>query len=197
MEEKEFIIFGSKKIRRVLHNEEWFFSIVDIIEVLTDSDRPRKYWNKLNQRLREEGSESVTFCHQLKLKASDGKEYLTDCANLKGIFRIIQSVPSKKAEPLKRWLAKVGYDRIQEYRLKNNKKKAIKIASMVKHKVSTNFNFNRDNNYINFSVYTNLQRQALIASMVKHRSNESGLHRHLGSIPSQGASVFSIVGGEK
>lgn len=94
-----------------------------------------------------------------------------------------------------RWLAKVGYERIQENKLINNKKKTIKIALMVKHKVSTNFNFNRDNNYINFSVYTNPQRQALIALMVKHRSNESGLHRHLGSIPSQGASVFSIVGG--
>jgi len=112
--EKEFIIFGSKRIRRILYNEEWYFSVVDIIEVLTDSSNPRNYWNMLKIRELENKIELSTNCVQLKLKASDEKEYLTDCANLKGIFRIIQSVPSKKAEPLKRWLAKVGYDRIQE-----------------------------------------------------------------------------------
>jgi len=111
---KEFIIFGNKRIRRILHNEEWFFSVVDIIEVLTDSGNPRNYWNMLKVRELENEIELSTNCVQLKLKSSDGKDYLTDCANLKGIFRIIQSVPSKKAEPLKRWLAKVGYDRIQE-----------------------------------------------------------------------------------
>jgi len=107
-------LFRGKAIRRKLVGDKWFFSVVDIVGALIDSDDPRKYWNKLSQRLREEGSEVVTFCHQLKLKAGDGKEYETDCADTEGIFRIIQSIPSKKAEPFKRWLARVGYERIQE-----------------------------------------------------------------------------------
>ena len=111
---KEFIVFRGKKIRRVLYNGEWFFSIVDVVGILSESKDSRKYWNKLNQRLREEGSEVVTFCHQLKLIAEDGKLRETNCANLKGIFRIIQSIPSKKAEPFKLWLAKVGSERIDE-----------------------------------------------------------------------------------
>ena len=87
---------------------------MDVIGALTDSQDPGAYWRKLKQRLLAEGSEVVTFCHGLKLEAADGKKYETDCANTEGIFRIIQSVPSPKAEPLKRWLAKVGYERIQE-----------------------------------------------------------------------------------
>ncbi len=115
--EKSLIVFQDKKIRRVWHNEEWFFSVVDIAAVLTEQDdaqKARKYWNKLSQRLREEGSEVVTNCHRLKLPAEDGKLRKTDCANTKTIFRIIQSIPSPKAEPFKQWLAKVGYERIQE-----------------------------------------------------------------------------------
>ncbi len=128
--EKEFIIFGSKRIRRILYNEEWYFSVVDIIEVLTDSVNSNDYWYRLKIREKESSeTELSTFCRQLKLKASDGKEYLTDCANLKGIFRIIQSVPSKKAEPLKRWLAKVGYDRIQE--IQNSNIYKIKISHLI------------------------------------------------------------------
>ena len=79
-----------------------------------DYQTARKYWNKLSQRLREEGSEAVTFCHRLKLEATDGKKYITDCANTEGLLRIIQSIPSPKAEPFKRWLAKVGYERMEE-----------------------------------------------------------------------------------
>ena len=93
------------------------FSVVDIAAVLTeqnDAQKARKYWNKLSQRLREEGSEAVTNCHRLKLPAEDSKLRKTDCANTKTIFRIIQSIPSPKAEPFKRWLAKVGYERVQE-----------------------------------------------------------------------------------
>ena len=115
--EKSLIVFQDKKIRRVWHNEEWFFSVVDIAAVLTeqgDAQKARKYWNKLSQRLREEGSEVVTNCHRLKLPAEDGKLRKTGCANTKTIFRIIQSIPSPKAEPFKRWLAKVGYERVQE-----------------------------------------------------------------------------------
>ncbi|MFH1972342.1 MAG: Bro-N domain-containing protein [archaeon] len=107
-------VFQDKKIRKIWHNDEWWFSVVDIIGVLTESVDARKYWNKLNQRLKEEGSEVVTFCHQLKLIAEDGKLRETDCANTEGAFRLIQSVPSPKAEPLKLWLAKTGYERVQE-----------------------------------------------------------------------------------
>lgn len=110
-------LFKGKQIRKVIYQNEWWFSVVDIVQALTDQPddyMARKYWNKLVQRLREEGSELVTICHQLKLEASDGKKYLTDCANTEGIFRIIQSIPSPKAEPFKRWLAKVGYERVQE-----------------------------------------------------------------------------------
>ena len=106
-------IFDSSKIRVVWDDEQekYFFSVVDVVGVLTESADGRKYWNKLKQRLKEEGSESVTNCHQLKLQAADGKRYNTDVADLEGILRIIQSIPSKKAEPIKRWLAQVGNER--------------------------------------------------------------------------------------
>ena len=97
--------------------EEWYFSIVDVVSVLTESgdyNTGRKYWNKLKQRLKAEGSELVTNCHQLKMKAADGKRRLTDVANTEQLLRIIQSVPSKKAEPFKMWLAMVGRERIEE-----------------------------------------------------------------------------------
>lgn len=99
------------------NREEWYFSIVDVIGVLTEQteyQKSRKYWNKLKQRLKEEGAETVTNCHQLKMKAQDGKNRLTDVANTEQLLRIIQSVPSKKAEPFKMWLAQVGRERIEE-----------------------------------------------------------------------------------
>jgi len=117
MQTTHIALFKGKQIRKTLHNNEWWFSVVDVIQTLTDQSddyTARKYWNKLAQRLREEGSEVVTSCHRLKLEAIDGKKYETDCANTEGIFRIVQSVPSAKAEPFKRWLAKVGYERVQE-----------------------------------------------------------------------------------
>ncbi|MFH0887772.1 MAG: Bro-N domain-containing protein [Planctomycetota bacterium] len=110
-------VFRGRKIRKTIHKNEWWFSVVDVVQALTDQVddyTARKYWNKLAQRLREEGSEVVTFCHRLKLESSDGKKYETDCANTESMFRIIQSIPSPKAEPFKRWLAKVGYERVQE-----------------------------------------------------------------------------------
>lgn len=107
-------VFKGKKIRRILRNNEWWFSVADVCGVLTESADAGAYWRKLKQRLKKEGSESVTNCHGLKLEAADGKKYSTDCANTEGIFRIIQSIPSPKAEPFKRWLAKVGYERVQE-----------------------------------------------------------------------------------
>ncbi len=117
MKQNKLVVFESKKIRRVWLEDEWFFSVVDVVGALTDSPNDqtaRKYWNKLSQRLRDEGSEVVTFCHRLKMIAPDGKMRETDCANTEGLFRIIQSIPSPKAEPFKRWLAKVGYERVQE-----------------------------------------------------------------------------------
>ena len=112
-------LFEGNKIRHIYDevNEIYYFSVVDIIAILIEKDyqTARKYWNKLAQRLRNEGSEqSVTNCHQLKLESTDGKKYKTDVADIKTIFRIIQSVPSKKAEPIKQWLAKVGEERVQE-----------------------------------------------------------------------------------
>jgi DNA-damage-inducible protein D len=114
METTQVAIFKEKKVRKVLHGGEWWFSVVDVCGVLTDSIDAGSYWRKLKQRLEEEGSEVVTFCHRLKLLAPDGKMRETDCADPEGIFRIIQSIPSPKAEPFKRWLAKVGYERVQE-----------------------------------------------------------------------------------
>jgi len=108
-------IFKGKGIRKIIHNNEWWFSVVDVIEVLTDSVNPRDYWYKMKIRVKdEEEIELSTICRQLKLIAPDGKMRETDCANTEGMFRLIQSIPSPKAEPFKRWLAKVGYERIQE-----------------------------------------------------------------------------------
>ena len=107
-------IFKGRKIRRTLHKNEWWFSVADICGALADSADAGAYWRKLKQRLQEEGSEVVTFCHGLKLPSPDGKMREIDCAATEGIFRIIQSIPSPKAEPFKRWLAKVGYERVQE-----------------------------------------------------------------------------------
>ncbi len=119
MMEKSLAVFEDYKIRRVYdeESETWYFSVVDIIQVLIqqpDYKTARKYWNKLKERLKAEGSESVTNCHQLKMEAADGKKYLTDAANPETLLRLIQSVPSPKAEPIKLWLAKVGYERLQD-----------------------------------------------------------------------------------
>lgn len=109
-------LFEGKKVRFVWDEEQekYYFSIVDVVQVLTDSVDGRKYWNKLKQRLKAEGNESVTNCHQLKLLASDGKKYKTDVADLEQLFRLVQSVPSKKVEPVKQWLAQLGSQRIDQ-----------------------------------------------------------------------------------
>ena len=112
---KALVVFQGKEIRRMWHNSEWWFSVVDIVGVLSESGDPRNYWKVLKHRLIEEGAnEAVTNCNQLKLPAEDGKLRETDCANTQTLFRLIQSVPSPKAEPFKLWLAKVGYERVQE-----------------------------------------------------------------------------------
>jgi len=117
MEKENIQYFEDQPIRAAWdeEKEEWYFSVVDIVQILTESTDGRKYWNKLKQRLAEEGSQLVTNCHQLKLKSQkDGKRYYTDVADTEQIFRIIQSIPSKKAEPFKMWLAEVGRERIEE-----------------------------------------------------------------------------------
>jgi len=113
-EDTHIALFNGKAIRRKLIENKWFFSVVDVVGALTDSPRPRKYWSDLKVKLIEEGFELSAKIGQLKLMSGDGKEYETDCADTEGIFRITQSIPSKKAEPFKRWLAKVGYERVQE-----------------------------------------------------------------------------------
>ncbi len=106
-------IFKGKGIRKTIHKNEWWFSVLDIIGVLTDSPQPKTYWAKMKDRDKEI-SQPFPFWEQLKLLTDDGKMRATDCANTEGIFRLIQSIPSPKAEPFKRWLAKVGYERVQE-----------------------------------------------------------------------------------
>lgn len=111
----QIAIFRNKKIRKQIFHGEWWFSVIDIIEVLIGSDRPRKYWNDLKTKLVKEGFVELSDkIGQLKLESSDGKKYLTDCADTETMFRIIQTIPSLKVEPMKRWLAKVGFERIQE-----------------------------------------------------------------------------------
>lgn len=108
-------VFNGKQIRKTIHNNEWWFSIIDIIEALTGSARPRKYWADLKNKLVKQGyAELSDNIGQLKMESPDGKMRLTDVANTETLFRIIQSIPSPKAEPFKRWLAKVGYERVQE-----------------------------------------------------------------------------------
>lgn len=115
-QEEAIKLFGSKQIRIVWDSEKekYFFSIVDVIQVLTDTPNARKYWSVLKTRLKKEGSELATNCSQLKLQAADGKRYLSDVADTEQVLRLIQSVPSKKAEPFKLWLAKVGQERLNQ-----------------------------------------------------------------------------------
>ncbi len=113
--ETKIAVFKGEKIRRAIHNNEWVFSVVDVIAVLTESKNPRTYWKVLKHRLSKEGSnQTVTNCNRLKMKAADGKMRFTDVANTEIMFRIVQSIPSPKAEPFKRWLARIGYERVQE-----------------------------------------------------------------------------------
>lgn len=127
MKKSKIALFKGKKIRRIwdTRKEKWYFSIIDIVQILVDQpdyQTARKYWNKLAQRLKNEGSEAVTKCHRLKLKAGDGKMRETDVADTEVLLRLIQSIPSKNAEPIKLWLARVGYERIEEI---NNPEKAL------------------------------------------------------------------------
>ncbi len=120
-------LFKGKKIRKIVFQKEWWFSVLDVIKVLTDSPQPKTYWAKMKERDKEM-SQPSPFWEQLKMPAEDGKMRETDCADTEGMFRIVQSIPSPKAEPLKRWLAKVGYERVQEI---ENPELATKRAKML------------------------------------------------------------------
>lgn len=114
--ENKIKVFESKQVRTLWNaeEEEWYFAVVDIVAVLTDSKDSNAYWRKLKQRLKEEGNETVTICHALKMQAADGKMRMTDCLDTKGVLRLVQSIPSSKAEPFKMWLAQVGSERLDE-----------------------------------------------------------------------------------
>ena len=117
MTKKEAIkLFEEKKVRTVWDDEQekWYFSIVDVVSILTDSVDGRKYWNKLKERLKNEGNQTVTNCHQLKMRAADGKMRMTDVADTEQLFRLIQSIPSPKAEPFKQWMAHVASERLDQ-----------------------------------------------------------------------------------
>ena len=150
----EMVVFRGKKVRRVFHDDEWHFSIVDVIEALTDTDRPGKYWHDLKRKMEnDEGFDELSdFIGKLKMAGADGKFYPTDAANTETLFRIVQSVPSKKAEAVKRWLAKTGYERILE---RQNPDIAIKRA-ILDYKLQ-----GRDDDWIEARVSCRLARQGL------------------------------------
>ncbi len=109
------VVFGARQIRRAWMNDQWFFSVVDIVGALTDSAAPAKYWDAMKRRERQSsGVDLSTFCRKVRLTGADGKTYASETVNTEGAFRIIQSIPSPKAEPFNRWLAQVGYDRVRE-----------------------------------------------------------------------------------
>ena len=116
LDNTEIKLFENKKVRTIWDNatEEWYFSVVDIVDVLTDSVNPNNYWKVLKNRLKKEGSQLVTNCNQLKMPSSDGKKYKTDCMNMEQVFRLIQSIPSPKAEPFKLWMSHVAKERLDE-----------------------------------------------------------------------------------
>ena len=114
MEMNKIKLFESHKVRTVWNEEEWYFSVVDVIQILTQSIDSAAYWRKLKQRLKLEGNETVTNCHALKMQAADGKMRLTDCLSTEQLLRLVQSIPSPKAEPFKMWLAQVGKEHLEK-----------------------------------------------------------------------------------
>ena len=181
----EELEFFDGAIRKVWHiqEEEWYFSIVDVCQVLTDSTDGRKYWNKLKQRLKEEGNETVTNCHQLKLQASDGKMRLTDVANTVQLLRIIQSIPSKKAEPFKLWLARVGTERLEGmeyYRQKGYTDEWIKQriqSKTIRDELTDEWKRSGISNSKDYAILTNMLTLAWSGKTVQAYKQYKGLHK--------------------
>jgi hypothetical protein len=193
------VLFENQPIRRVYDEatETWWFSVVDIVRILTqqpDATVARKYWNKLKQRLRGEGSELVTHCHQLKLTAEDGKQRLTDVATAETLLRMVQSVPSPKAEPIKLWLAKVGYERMQEIadpalgleRTRENWRKLGRSEKWITQRMTGQETRNKLTDYWashevkqgqEFAILTNLIHKEWSGISVKDHKNLKGLER--------------------
>lgn len=191
--------FDDFKIRRLYdaQTETWYFSVVDIIQVLIqqpDFQAARKYWNKLKERLGKEGSETVTNCHQLKLPAEDGKMRLTDVADVETLLRLVQSVPSPKAEPIKLWLAKVGYERMQEMadpersldRARENWKKYGRSEKWIQQRMMGQETRNKLTDYWKahdikegdeFAILTNIIHQEWAGVSVKEHKDIKGLQR--------------------
>ncbi|KIE44161.1 phage antirepressor protein [Geobacter soli] len=183
--DSQLILFKGKQIRQVFHDDEWFFSIVDVIEAITGTERPRQYWNDLKKQLTEkEGfSELSDFIVQLKMPSSDGKKYNTDAVNTETLFRIVQSIPSPKAEPFKKWLAKVAYERIQEFQ---NPEIAIKRALLI-YKVK-----GYSDEWINARIQTIVSRKELTREWAKRGIKEGMEYAILTDIISKGTFGLGI-----
>lgn len=187
--------FQNREIRRQLVDDEWFFSVVDVVGALTDSANPRDYWFKMKQRVQlEDGLELSTICRQLKLKAPDGKMRETDCARVESLLRIIQSIPSPKAEPFKQWLAKVGYERIKEIadpaqsleRARENWKKLGRSEKWIQQRMTGQETRNKLTDYwkdheiteeMEFAILTNLIHKEWSDLTVREHMNLKGLER--------------------
>lgn len=209
-------LFENQPIRRTYDEATgtWWFSVVDVVRVLTqqsDSNVARKYWNKLKQRLREEGSQLVTNCHQLKLTAEDGKQRLTDAATAETLLRLVQSVPSPKAEPIKLWLAKVGYERMQEIadpglsleRTRENWRKLGRSEKWITQRMTGQETRNKLTDYWathevkqgqEFAILTNLIHQEWSGVSVKEHKNLKGLeHQNLRDHMSEAELIFTAL----
>lgn len=189
-------LFESKRIRSEWSetDQKWYFSIIDVVEILTESPRPRKYWNALKTKLRDEGSELSQFLGQLKMKAEDGKMRETDVADTEQLLRLIQSIPSPKAEPFKMWLAKVGYERMQEMsdpeqsldRARENWQKAGRSEKWIQQRMSGQETRNKLTDYWQehgvqkgdeFALLTNIIHQEWAGVTVKTHKDIKGLER--------------------
>ena len=209
-------LFENQPIRRIYDEstETWWFSVVDVVRVLTqqlDSNVARKYWNKLKQRLREEGSQLVTNCHQLKMTAEDGKQRLTDVATAETLLRLVQSVPSPKAEPIKLWLAKVGYERMQEIadpalaleRTRENWRNLGRSEKWITQRMTGQETRNKLTDYWathevkqgqEFAILTNLIHQEWSGVSVKEHKNLKGLeHQNLRDHMSEAELIFTAL----
>ena len=191
MTKNDLALFEDHKIRRIYDkkSDTWFFSVIDVVAVLTaqnDYKVAQSYWTTLKSRLKKEGSESVTNCDKLKLKASDGKKYLTDVANVETLLRLIQSIPSPKAEPFKLWLAKVGYERIQEIadperslnRARDNWKKHGRSDEWIQRRMSGQETRNKLTDYWKDHDIKEVQEYATLTNIIHQECFGSSINKH-------------------